>query len=73
MRTWTKVAYADRCGSCGVVLETGSWMQLLQLPGVTKQKARCVECAEGKPPLDVPLLPLDIHDWDDQPAYRETP
>lgn len=54
MRTWTRAIGATKCGSCGRDLVVEDPIQLVILEGVKRQGQRCVWCADGEPPPDLP-------------------
>ena len=44
------------CGGCGAAVEKGAPIQAIHFPMVTRVTLRCVQCAEGAPPADLPAL-----------------
>ncbi len=55
MRTWERVTYQERCGNCGNLLSADSPMQTITRHGLNRKLIRCVLCAEGEPPADLPI------------------
>ena len=58
MKAWTRVPGPApmKCGGCGRDLAKGQPLQIWTLPGVARQRRRCVMCAETLPPADLPPL-----------------
>ena len=56
MRTWARVRLATACGGCGAIVNTGTPMLLLTIPGVTATKCRCSACAGEATPELPPLV-----------------
>ncbi len=56
MRTWARVSLRGRCGACGTVLEHNTLVQELSFSGMKRKLLRCVSCADGPAPLDLPVL-----------------
>lgn len=59
MRTWARIPDRASCGGCGQELKQGSPVQLITPDPsrpISKPKVRCVFCAEGTPPADLPPL-----------------
>ncbi|HKE44575.1 MAG TPA: hypothetical protein VKB41_08555 [Steroidobacteraceae bacterium] len=53
MQTWTRAAWACRCGRCGEVIKTGEALLEIQIPKVKARLRRCEAC-EGPAPPDLP-------------------
>ena len=56
MRTWSRALSGMLCGRCMRVIVAGEPVQVIALEGVKHQKRRCVGCAEGDPPPDLPAV-----------------
>lgn len=54
MITWTRATWNHLCGACGRQIQPGHAMQIVTVAGVGKPFRRCVLCAEGVPPPDLP-------------------
>ena len=55
MRNWTRANQNMFCGYCANrEIAKGDAYQLVQLFDVKRQLVRCVECADGPPPADLP-------------------
>lgn len=48
MRQWQRAPLAALCGGCGALVKPGDPWLLIELPGVTKRRRRCHDCA-GEP------------------------
>ncbi len=48
MRQWQRAPLAALCGGCGALVKQGDPWLLIELPGVTKRRRRCQDCA-GEP------------------------
>ncbi len=48
MRQWQRAQLAALCGGCGAMVKPGDPWLLIELPGVTKRRRRCQDCA-GEP------------------------
>ncbi len=55
MRAWERVTYSERCGGCGNLLVADSPMQTISRHGLQRKLIRCVLCADGEPPSDLPI------------------
>ena len=58
MRIWVAATSDERCGMCWGETKKGEPVQVIQLPGVTKDRRRCVSCAVGEV------------DWSQVDAYK---
>lgn len=60
MRTWERVTYQERCGACGTLLSADAPMQTITRHGLKRKLLRCVLCAEGEAPPDLPSRPARL-------------
>jgi hypothetical protein len=63
MRTWRRVIDMEHCGGCGQTLKPGQPMQVVESDPSRNLKrkrpfVRCVFCADGTPPDDIPPMVL---------------
>lgn len=57
MRTWRRAEWDHVCGACARPIRRGHPMQVIAIIGCAAKPIRCVLCAEGVPPSDLPPLP----------------
>ena len=55
MTAWTRAPFHILCGLCARVIRRGDPVLLLTLPGLTRVKRRCSNCA-GEAPPDLPAI-----------------
>ena len=63
MRTWVRVATDTLCGRCGAQLSSNAPAQLVTMPPATWKLLRCVACADGPVPDELPyrsLKPIEL-------------
>lgn len=56
MRSWTRAGQDCLCGHCRVALVRGTPIQVVTMAGLTRRLVRCLWCADGLPPPDLPAL-----------------
>jgi hypothetical protein len=72
--SWIRAVLNRKCGRCGLVIEKGAPMQIVELHRVARTLIRCAACAnEPVPALPalpervigaVPMKPLTMHRFD---------
>lgn len=60
MRTWIRTPRRLVCGKCAAPIAIGDLAQVLSRAEQTWRLHRCVSCADGEPPEDLPALPERI-------------
>lgn len=55
--SWTRSPIENRCGLCGREIPAGQPQQQLMGAQLRHAKVRCVDCADGEVPADLPAQP----------------
>ena len=54
MRHWSRAVCEELCGYCQQVIYVGQPVQEIRVTGITRTMRRCMTCAEGPVPPDLP-------------------
>lgn len=57
MRRWIRATITTQCGARPEhLIQVGEPMQVLEIQGMKRSLVRCVQCAQGDPPPDLPQV-----------------
>lgn len=61
MRSWARARFEELCGYCRKPIYVGHPMQRITLASISRERRRCLECAEGPVPPGLPADPIVEH------------